>query len=465
MTTKTAIILFALLATSALSATPTKLFKRRILEQTVGFLKTFNEEEQQRFAAGLSAKGDNLPTGIMKCAWIDRDTFRFFSFYNLQAKNGYTASQPLDGQDANINFNMCTTDRAAVDQSGCAKDTLFGFVKYDNKCYPVGDLDVNIWTFDVVLKEDNKSEKSVDYVKMQSLPKNTTVTQSLATTIVIKCDTNATGTEKPTFSFTNAANGTFALGVNFVSASACGTQSVNKLFLLFNSYKVFPVLFLIVSIPLIFFGLKFIKISLATVGFIVGLIVVSFITSIFANFLNFGVGAWIGFTAGALIVAVILAYLCYQSPNIAVLIAGSAFGYFVGSKLIELGATTFQLELEPMVNGIIIGVCIVLGFILAWKVKKHTIILCTSFGGSQLLVLGLGILLKNYPDYNTISYLIRTKQYHLISTWTWIYLIGSIVVFIAGATVQFKHYTHPDEHDSDDTDFVEPKSGPEAGYY
>lgn len=160
---------------------------------------------------------------------------------------------------------------------------------------------------------------------------------------------------------------------------------------------------LLLSIPLIFFGLKFIKASLATIGFIAGTVVVCIFTVAFSNFMAWETKQWIIFGAIALAIAALLATLCYNSPSLAIIIGGAAVGYFGSQQLILLIENLTNGALTSTVRIVVIAVCIVVGLIIGWKLKNLCIILATSLTGSYLFVFSLGSIIGNYPDMNLVK--------------------------------------------------------------
>jgi hypothetical protein len=160
---------------------------------------------------------------------------------------------------------------------------------------------------------------------------------------------------------------------------------------------------MLLSIPLIFLGLKFIKKSLATIGFIVGIVVVCIFTVSFSNFMAWETKNWIIFIISALTIAILLAVLCYNSPSLAIIVGGAAVGYFGSQQLILLIQNLSNGSLSNSTRMIVIGVCIVIGLIIGWKLKNICIILATSLTGSYLFVFSLGSIIGNYPDMNLVK--------------------------------------------------------------
>lgn len=206
-----------------------------------------------------------------------------------------------------------------------------------------------------------------------------------------------------------------------------------------------PALLLLISLPLVFFGLKFIKKSLATIGFIAGLVAVTYFTTIFSNFMAWETKQWIIFGLIALAISILVAILCYNSPSLAIIMGGAALGYFGGQQLILLINNLGQTDLTDSWKIVVVVACIVIGLIIGWKLKKICIILATSLTGSYLFMFSLGSLIGNYPDMSLVKQQIKQQDFKDVSMMAWIYLGGTLLLFIIGASFQYKKYINSDE--------------------
>jgi len=204
---------------------------------------------------------------------------------------------------------------------------------------------------------------------------------------------------------------------------------------------------MILSLPLVFFGLKFIKKSLATIGFIAGLVVVCYFTTIFSNFMTWETQQWVIFALIALAIASLVAILCYNSPSLAIIIGGAALGYFGGQQLILLINNLGQTDLTDTWKITVVAVCIIIGLIIGWKLKKICIILATSLTGSYLFMFSLGSLIGNYPDMSLVKQQIKQQDFSDVSVMAWVYLGGTLLLFIIGASFQYKKYINADQKD------------------
>jgi hypothetical protein len=207
--------------------------------------------------------------------------------------------------------------------------------------------------------------------------------------------------------------------------------------------------FLLISIPLAFFGLRFIKVSLSVIGFVAGAIFTSLISASFFNFSNWATSQWMIFSLVCLAVSTLVALIAYHSPSISILIGAGLLGYFGGVQLIMIASNLLKVVIGEIYKGGILLLCILFGVYLGCKMKKTIIILTTSTAGSFLLLFGIGNLLGNYPDFDLVGRAIINKSSNKFIPW--IYIIGTIVLIIISASFQFVRYSKKKEEDPEST--------------
>jgi Domain of unknown function (DUF4203) len=252
--------------------------------------------------------------------------------------------------------------------------------------------------------------------------------------------------------------------ISITDQSACG-HDISKFIQFFSKNLYLSILLILLSLPLIFHGFKFLKKSLAVIGFIGGAFVITYVATVFFNFF-----AWetkqIIFAVVAIAGASLVATFCYLSPSMAIIAGGAAFGYFGGMQLIFLYSTLLKTSMADVYRGALLAVCIGLGVVLGWKLKKCCIILATAMSGSYLLVFGVGSLIGNYPDMNILKQKFSVKDFKGVDLWSWIYLSSAIVLFVVGAVYQFKKFgKKEDETTEAGTYKTNEKSDDYTGYY
>lgn len=225
--------------------------------------------------------------------------------------------------------------------------------------------------------------------------------------------------------------------------------------------------FLLIAIPLAFFGLKFIKVSLSVIGFVSGALLTSLVSASLFNFSNWSTNQWIIFSLVCLTVSSLVALLAYHSPSISIMIGAGALGYFGGIQLIMIASNLFHTVIEEMYKGGILVLCILFGIYLGCKLKKAIIILTTSTAGSFLLLFGIGNLLGNYPDFDLVGRQIINKSSNKLIPW--IYIVGTLVLIVISASFQFVRYSkkneEPESTFNQDNSQALAKSDDYTGYY
>lgn len=221
---------------------------------------------------------------------------------------------------------------------------------------------------------------------------------------------------------------------------------------------------MLVSLPLVFFGLKFIKVSMSVLGFLAGTVITSLIASVAFNFMAWATMEWVYFALVCIAVASIVAAITYHSPSMAIVVGAGALGYFGGLQLIAIASKLIGSSVEDIYKGAALAVCVMIAAYIGYKLKKAITILATSCAGSYLFFFGIGSFLGNYPDIDFINRKITNKSSQ--SYIPWIYIGGTLLLFIIGASFQFSKYSKKSEDKSDaynqDSNM---KSDDYTGYY
>lgn len=407
----------------------------------------------------------------MPCATIAPSLYKAFEFFSLQKgdapRSNTIANYPGATGDATFVWNMCTVVDYAKECPAVEKNSStqaqYGYVQYkgaDDKvvCNPIYAIEKdNTFDFTVTYTEDKK-EYSVNNIKMATQIKATKGPKiGFTTTFNISCANTST---EPVV--TADINGNIT--VTMSDSSACG-EDLSKFILFFKQNKLLAIIFLLVSLPLVFSGYKFLKKSLAVIGFLGGAIITAYIATLTSNFMMWSTTGWIIFSAIALIVSILIAVVCYNSPSVAIISGGAALGYFGGQQLILLYGSVTKNEMADVYCGALFAVCIGLGIVIGWKLKKVCIILATSMTGAYLFTFGIGSLLGNYPDVNIIEQKIKKQEFKGVDTLSWVYLGTTFLLFIIGSIYQFSKYGKKDEEEAEDQNNNYQKSDDFTGYY
>lgn len=160
------------------------------------------------------------------------------------------------------------------------------------------------------------------------------------------------------------------------------------------------------------------------------------------------VAAWITFFVCGVIGALIAWPLYKASIFILAAAGGAALGKFL--------TNSFLYKIAPHhYNTVAIVSMVVLALacgILALCFIRPGTILMTSWVGAYLAVAGVGHFVGNYglPSTHDIKDAITNEDlgYEVSTSW-WYYFAGTILLFIAGAIVQFKYTAHKFYHEAD----------------
>jgi len=159
------------------------------------------------------------------------------------------------------------------------------------------------------------------------------------------------------------------------------------------------------------------------------------------------------FSAIVLTISVIIACICYFSSNVAIIVGGCALGCVAANQLIILHAGIMKDDMKQFYQGMLFTICGAIGIVVGWKLQRVCIVLATSLTGATMFAFGVGSILNNFPDIKLLEEDFKkynVNSYKYLDTWTWIYFIGTLVLFISGAIVQF-HKTDKVAETEDDT--------------
>jgi hypothetical protein len=391
----------------------------------------------------------------MPCATFVSSIYKAFSFYGLQHYDGDSAiiaNYPgaKEGTTTTVNWNMCGVANMSATLCPKSADVRYGYLAYTAEdgskvCTPLFNVeDKNEFKNVVTYKKNNDADFSVTKYEMNFAnhgPKSKK--DILKTKISITCSVE----DERKYIAKADANGN--IEISFKDSSACGAD-MNKVILFFKKSSIIAIIFLVVSLPLLFCGLKFIKTSLATIGFLSALIFISYFTAQNFNFMLWNTKPWILFAIVCLITGTLVSVICYNSPSAAIISGGAALGYMGAQQLIMLFATVTHKDLSQVYCGAIFAICILLGVALGWKLKKICIILATSLTGAFLFTFGLGSLLKNYPNIGIIEQNVKKQEFKKVQALAWVYLGLTLGLFLIGTFYQKHKYGKKEEKEGDD---------------
>lgn len=224
--------------------------------------------------------------------------------------------------------------------------------------------------------------------------------------------------------------------LTFSTTEACG-EDISNIVTVFKTYKIIPGLLLLVSVPLIFFGLQFIKKSLAVIGFLSLGLSTTAVVAVTLNVANLSIWVIIGYFVVLFIICSVFAFFCYNATKLAVYLAGGFLGFLVGAYIsgVVQGLLYTGTGVVPVT---IVVIFVIFGILLGHYVHDHIVIHSTAFGGAGLFAFSIGTILGNFPDFMHL----KTDQKQDIDNeyikWFWIYLLATLLLYIVGSAYQYK---------------------------
>ena len=408
----------------------------------------------------IGASTGKIQSPAFPCMFYNSKAYQAFNFFGFQTSQdqsveilGYQPTEEAITYKGTFWYNICAPVTQVPEGCETTSNKAFGYIQYTKPtggigCDSLGSVVSShplLWDYQINFKQAEIDKNSdVDSVEIESSHKENEESEEKFREVkyTFKCDKENKNHSpvNATWSFLNQR-----VELVFQSKEACGVDTQNVIEL-FKTYKVVPGLLLILSLPLVFFGLRFLKISLAVIGFIATFIGMIVATSLFTNLLSWQVLQFAVFGVMVAILALAVGYLCYHSTEIAAYVAGGFLGYMGGQYLSMLVTATWEYEFPIyLLIGILI-ICVIIGALLAHILHDHIMILSTSFGGAQLFAFSVGTLLGNYPDLQTVGGKDIQPDTKL---WMWVYGILGAVLFLIGSIYQYKNWCEGKSNGSD----------------
>lgn len=400
------------------------------------------------FSASENLAVNQTRTGI-PCAGYEKESASFFLF-----NKNFTAAQKLfyelpnikyEGEDWNATavVNLCSDFEGLDDDcTEMGKNNATGYLKLRNnksvtvRCLPLSNptQPANNWLLSSFIQEDGATTSKGFVIEQKDNNKSVVPIKPIFRLICSKSDEQSgTGTydeQKQT------------LTLNFAKTSFCGYQSGKYIALLTNS-KFLPIIMLPIAIFLIFFGFKFVKWILFSMGFLIAIILSGIVIAGLILFsTKVSALAWVLIALGVFLFGLCIGWIFSKLTRLYLVFAGGFLGFAVGNKIFEFIALSTGIS-SNIAELIVIILCIIIGVWFGYYIHDHVLILATAFGGSQLFCLALGTLLKNYPDVDNITHLNdlgklgeEEKKSLIIKFIVWT-LVG-MILGVVGAFVQYK---------------------------
>ncbi|CAI5700962.1 hypothetical protein KXD40_008459 [Peronospora effusa] len=177
-----------------------------------------------------------------------------------------------------------------------------------------------------------------------------------------------------------------------------------------------------------------------------GLFVASIIETAFASIQWMPLASYIGFAIGGTIAGIVVLWLYSAS----IFLAGAVGGIILASTLnVLVGAKIYpgNPDVILVILALVLGI---LGGVLALKLEKPVLITTTAIFGAALCVWGVGYFAGNYTNGAGLTkFRVETHKgewEYRIPTARWGYLIGMLVLFILGMSVQISKTARGYDH-------------------
>ena len=266
--------------------------------------------------------------------------------------------------------------------------------------------------------------------------------EKYSVTLDIRCDADKDGKKfQETVEITKVGSCKYNLLMK--SLYGCSLKSKYLLLKLFQKYKyLFAIIFVLFGIGLCFFGNRFIKYAIIGIcGFIGCYALTALVLKLFPNFISKEGYLFICLIL-CFVLGCVIGYFIRNDEKMYILLLGAGLGYFVATFVYQIIQNYVEFDPETLYY-ICVGVCIVIGAFLAWKLTKYIIILATSVFGGYLIMRSVALIAGNYLDEDLVIDLIKSKEWDKLKEmrngWTYAYLGSWIVLTVAGVYIQCKN--------------------------
>lgn len=356
-----------------------------------------------------------------------------YNIYSLQPlrnkKEDYVYEEGYNGNP--IIFNFCQNTKA-VEDATFVEDLGGGkYVRLAGSIDGDGD-DKNIWN-------EDKDGVTINFIEGDQCNEEGRKHQIQ---LSIVCDSDIDGDEfLKHFNITYDDNCTHQITMR--SFHGCTLRSTYLLLKLLNKYNyVFCVLFILIGLIFCFFGSRYInKIIIVIGGFIGCYAITAVVLSFFPNFITtelyLFVCLFVSFVLGC-----VIGYFLKDDIRFSCLLLGAGLGFSSATFVYQIVQNYVEFDPE-IVYYACIGVCIVVGAYLGWKLHKYVVIIGTAVLGGYLVMRGISLVAKNYLDEALVIDLIKNKEWEELkdmrNQWIYAYLGTWIILSVAGIYYQCKH--------------------------
>ena len=227
------------------------------------------------------------------------------------------------------------------------------------------------------------------------------------------------------------------------SLYGCSLKSSYLLKQLIEDYKIiFAILFILVGLLLCFMGNNILAITLIIVGGVAGCyLITAFVLNAFPQFITSE--SYLFLCMGvSLVLGCLIGFLLKGDVQMAIIFFGGYLGYSCTIFVYQIVLNYVEFDAQ-IVYYTCIGVCIVLGVVISWKLNRAIIILGTAVFGGYVAMRGVSFFAGNYLDEGYILDLLKSKEFERLkqvrNSWTYVYLGAWVLLSLIGVIVQCKN--------------------------
>ena len=361
--------------------------------------------------------------------------YNIYSLQPLQKDDDYQ----LERDGNTILFNFCKNTRI-VNNATFVQKIEDNYVRLAGSIEGEGN-NKNIWN---EIKDNNGKGVSIDFIEGDECHyENSTKKFKHTVKLTIYCDSDI---EKEHFldNFTIIHNSNPCFhNYEMRSIHGCTLRSMYLLLKLLNKYNyIFLVLFAIIGIILCFFGNRYINKTIILIGGFIGCYaitaaVLSFFPKFITTELYLFLCLFVSFVLGC-----VIGYFLKDDIRFSCLLLGASLGFSCATFVYQIVQNYVDFDPE-IVYYVCIGVCIVVGAFLGWKLYRYVVIIGTAVLGGYLVMRGISLVAGHYLDESLVIDLLKNEEWEelkdLRTPWLYAYLGTWIILSGAGIYYQWKH--------------------------
>ena len=364
-----------------------------------------------------------------------------YNIYSLQELQNEDDDYKIKHDEETIKFNFCQNTKKVQNAT---------FYKYENNTEDnitrlSGSIDgegenKNTWE-----QNENKTGVIIHFIQGDQCKENET--EKYHVILEVECDADVDKEkfkENPSQFMTISNDSTpCTYLIKMKSLYGCSLKSSYLLTKLFEDYKIiFAIIFVVFGLFLCIKGNGVLAITLMLLCGIVGCYALTaFILNAFPNFITTEI--WLFACLGVtFVLGCLVGFVLKGNVKIAIILFGGFLGYSCAIFVYQIVLN--YVEFDPqIVYYVCIGVCIVIGALIAWKLNRVIIIIGTSVFGGYLAMRGISFIAGNYLDEGYIIDLLKNKEFEQLKEirdgWSYAYLGSWIILSIIGIYIQCKN--------------------------